>query len=187
MATAAHPLADEFTRIFREEHRTVRDTLLELLRAFQDRDAPRLRTLLSGAAAYVGPHFRYEEECLYPVLTEFLGEEHIEHLLADHDSAIGAAAQLVVLAGKDSLGDADVAEARKLIREILPHVSDCDGLSLLVEVLEDEKVKSILDARDRSLQAGLDLFRWANEVRERRIVTPAPPPGGPSSQDDSSS
>jgi hypothetical protein len=51
----------------------------------------------------------------------------------------------------------------------LPHVSDCDGLSIMVERLSEEKIRSILDARDRALQAGLDLLSWANEVRARSL------------------
>lgn len=49
----------------------------------------------------------------------------------------------------------------------MPHVSDCDGLSIMVERLPTEKVQSILDARDHSLRAGLDLLQWAKQVRTR--------------------
>lgn len=166
-------LAEEFTTIFRDEHRTVRDALLDLIRAFQDRDKARVRSLLDQAARFVGPHFRYEEEALYPALVEIFGDEYIERLFQEHDSAIGAAGRLVELAGRDPLTDEEVAEATRLLRGILPHVSDCDGLSIMVEVLGEGKVQSILAARERSLLAGLDLLSWAGEVRGRPIVAPA--------------
>ncbi len=165
--------ADEFTQIFRDEHRRVRDTLLELIAAFEARDEARTASLLEQAAVLTGPHFRYEEEALYPALVQIFGEAYIEHLFGDHDRAIGGAKRLVELAGKTPLEDDDVEEAIGLVRSILPHVSDCDGLSIMVELLEDGSVQSILDARAGSLEAGLDLLRWAREVRERPIAVPA--------------
>lgn len=165
-------LADEFTRTFRDEHRQVRDALLNLIQAFRERDVTRIRSLLSQAAALTGPHFRYEEESLYPALVEIFGEAYIAKLFRDHDRVIGSAKKLIELAGKETLADTDVATAIGLIRGILPHVSDCDGLSIMVERLEEEKVRSILEARARSLGDGLGLLGWADRVRNRPVVAP---------------
>lgn len=67
-------LSDQFTQIFRDEHRKIRDTLLALIRAFQERDKTRIKSLLNQTATCTGPHFRYGEEALYPALTEIFGE-----------------------------------------------------------------------------------------------------------------
>ncbi|MFQ5857393.1 MAG: hemerythrin domain-containing protein [Anaerolineae bacterium] len=165
-------LADQFTQIFRGEHRKIRDALLDLIAAFEERDKARVQSRLNQAAVLTGPHFRYEEEALYPALVEIYGEEYIEKLLGDHDTAIGTAKQLIELAGKDPLTDDDVAKATRFIRSILPHVSDCDGLSIMTEVLAEEKVSSTLDARERSLAEGLNLLEWADKVRDRPVVVP---------------
>ena len=166
-------LADEFSQTFREEHREIRDTLLDLIRAFEGGDRLRIGQLLGRAATLTGPHFRYEEAALYPALVEIFGEDYIEQLFGDHDRAIGGAKRLGELAGQAALSDEDVTEATRIIRAILPHVSDCDGLSIMVEVLPDEKVQSIFDARDRSLEEGLDLLAWADRVRPRPVAAPA--------------
>jgi hypothetical protein len=160
-------LADRFTQIFRQEHRQVRDLLLELIEAFEARDLPRVRDLLGQVAALTGPHFRYEEEALYPALTAIFGGGYIEELFRAHDRAIAGARRLVELAGKAELTDAEVAEAVGIVRGILPHVSDCDGLSIMVERLPEDQVQAILDRREASLAAGLDLLRWAETVRRR--------------------
>lgn len=165
-------LAEQFTQIFRDEHRQIRDVLLELIEAFQSHDKARVQVLLDQTAAYTGPHFRYEEESLYPALVEIFGQGYIEELLRDHDRAIGTAQRLLELAGKESILDEDAAEATRLIRSILPHVSDCDGLSIMVERLPDEKVQTILDTRDRSRQAGLNLLQWTEQVRNRPAIRP---------------
>lgn len=166
-------LADEFTHIFRAEHRVVRDTLLELIQAYQRREHARITALLTEAAAFVGPHFRYEEEALYPALIDIFGEEYVEKLLSDHDQAIGTARHLVELSGQEALSDEEVARATRLVRSILPHVSDCDGLSIMVERLPEETVAAILAARERARQAGLDLLQWAGQVRTRPRVAPS--------------
>ena len=166
-------LADHFTQVFRAEHREIRDTLLDLVEAFQDRDKARIQELLHQTAVLAGPHFRYEEESLYPSLVTIFGEEYIEKLLGDHDRAIGTAQRLVGLAEKDSLTDDEVREAVRLVRSILPHVSDCDGLSIMVERIPDQDVQAIFTAREHAVSAGLNLLRWASEIRRRPIVLPA--------------
>lgn len=105
-------LSDHFTRIFRQEHRQVRDTLLDLVQAFQKRDRDRIASLLTQAAVYTGPHFSYDEESLYPLLEEIFGREYIEKQLCDHDRVIGTAKKLIELAGKDRLTNDDVATVR---------------------------------------------------------------------------
>lgn len=162
-------LADRFTKIFREEHRQIRDTLLDLIEAFKARDRDRIQALLEQTAKLAGPHFRYEEEALYPALVEIFGQKYVESLLGAHDGAIGTAQKLVELAGKASLSDEEVTQAVELIRDVLPHVSDCDGLSIMVERLAEQTVQGVLDARERSNAAGVDLLRWSEEIRTRPV------------------
>lgn len=166
-------LAEKFTSIFREEHRQVRDLLLGLASAAKDRNKARFQTLLGELAGLTGPHFRYEEESLYPELTAFFTDEYVEKLYGDHDMAIRSAKKLVELAAKDNLSDDDVQTAVRILQSIMPHVTDCDGLSILIETLPDEKLQKILDTRDRAGARGLDLLAWADSERERAL------PGAP--------
>jgi len=165
-------VAERFTQMFREEHRVVRDALLDLVQAFRNRDNARIQSLLGQAAAFVGPHFRYEEEALYPGLVGIFEKQYVEELLGAHDRIIGTAKKLVELAGKVPLTQEDVAKGIHYIGTILPHVSDCDGLSIMVERLPEQKVQEVFAARDRALAANLDLLTWAAKVRERPAVMP---------------
>jgi len=166
-------LADDFTKLFRTEHREVRDALLELVDAFSERDHERIGTVLARVADLTGPHFRYEEESLYPALIGIFEQAYVEYLYEAHDGAIERARTLVELAGRETLSDEDVALATHLIREILPHVSDCDGLSVMVEVLPDEDVRGVLAARERTGEQGLDLLTWAATARARPVAVHA--------------
>lgn len=112
---------------------------------------------------------RYEEESLYPALVKVFDDTYIESLLNDHDRVISGAKRLVELAGKEERSDEEVAEATDLIRKILPHVSDCDGLSIMVEVLPAGNISQIFESRSDALDEGLALFDWADQTRRRPV------------------
>lgn len=162
-------LADEFSQTFRDEHRQVRDALFDLIDAFRSHDRERAAGIVERIAVLTGPHFRYEEESLYPALVEVFGPSYVESLIDDHDGAIAGARRLAELTSVP-IGDDEAVEGTAIARSILPHVSDCDGLSIMVERLDEDVVRSIFDTRARSLETDLDLLTWAGEVRRR----PAP-------------
>jgi hypothetical protein len=166
-AVAAVSPFDRFAAVFREEHRVVRDLLLDLVDAYDRRNPARARKVLSELARITGPHFRYEEEALYPSLVPLFGPEYIEKLLGDHDFAIGSARRLVEPTDGRGLSEAETSEAVRLTRGILPHVSDCEGLTIMVELFPEAALESVLDARARAREASLDLLTWARDVRTR--------------------
>lgn len=161
-------LTQEFTDLFRAEHREVRDLLLALVDAFQLGDAPRARSLVGEIAAAAGPHFRYEEEAMYPQLVDIFGASYVSKLFSDHDGAIRNARELLELVRRDAFTADQIERGVELTRQILPHVSDCDGLSIMVETLPDQQVVEILQTRLDALRADLDLLTWAATTRERR-------------------
>lgn len=165
-------MSDAFSKLFREEHRAVRDALFELSDAFDAADGERAGELLGTIAQLTGPHFRYEEETMYPLLVQVFGPDYISALIDDHDVAIATARRLVELAGGD-LSDDEIIEAKRLTQAILPHVADCDGLSIMVETLDDDQVAAIFAKRDETLAADLDLLTWDATVRTRPVLVAA--------------
>ncbi len=165
-------LADRFSETFRDEHRAVRDALFDLIDSFRSHDRERAAALVERIAGLTGPHFRYEEETMYPALVDTFGADYVDSLIDDHDGAIAGAGRLAELVSAP-IGDEEAEEGAAVARSILPHVSDCDGLSIMVERLDDAVVRSIFDTRARSLEANLDLLTWAAEVRRRPVLSPA--------------
>jgi hypothetical protein len=161
---------ERFVDGFRNEHRAARDIFLGIGQALRDRDPRRIGDLMAKANAGIGPHMRYEEEEMYPSLAVLYGADYIERMLEDHDRAFGVAVRLMDLAAHDPITDADVVEGNRLIQGMLPHVTDCDGLVLAIEVLPEERQRAIFAARDRALDEGLSMMEWG----ERRGRQPIP-------------
>ncbi|MGH7932428.1 MAG: hemerythrin domain-containing protein [Candidatus Binataceae bacterium] len=155
----------QFAEVFKNEHRAIRDSLLNLIQAFRNRDVSKVNYFLTQAAALAGPHFRYEEEAFYPALIDVLDEEQVRKLISDHDRAIDAARNLARLAARNELTEQDAQSGAKYTRSLLPHVFECDGLSIMAELLPEEAMRQVLDSRDHSRGANLDLLRWANTAR----------------------
>lgn len=149
---------------FREDHRKVRDGLLEITDALKEKDVERARKILNHLNVVVGPHFRYEEETLYPTLRVFLGE-HIDQLISEHDNAIETARTCAELLKKDTLTDEEADEAANAARTLLVHVSNCDGLSILSERLKQQEIDDLADKLIAAREIGLTLFDWADNIR----------------------
>jgi hypothetical protein len=163
---------DRFVEGFRDEHRAARDALLGIARALRARDRDAIGKLMMELDAGVGPHMRYEEEVMYPALTAVFGTDYIERMLEDHDRGYGMGARLMEIASQDPITEEGIEEGVALIQRQLPHITDCDGLVLAIEVLPEERQLAICRARDRALAEPITMTAWG----ERRGREPIPAP-----------
>jgi len=130
-------VVQEFTEVFRAEHRQLRNLPLELAGAFGDRDAGHARALIAAVAEAAG-------------------------------GAIRNARELQRLAGHGELTEEQAGRGTELTRRILPHVGDCDGLTIMAEALPGDAADRILPAGKAAQKANLDWLSWAATARERR-------------------
>ncbi len=161
MAQKLDPIAE-----FREDHRKVRDSVLEIAEALRNRDIKKAREVLGRLDAMVGPHFRYEEESLYPTLRKFLGE-YVDDLLKEHDSAIETARACAELLSKDELTDEEAREAERQAMALLVHVSNCDGLAILSERLDEKELDALGEKFAEAREKGVPLLEWAEKIRSK--------------------
>jgi hypothetical protein len=141
---------EQFTEVFRDEHRQLRDMLLGLIDAFQSSDSERVRQGIEEMTAHAAPHFQYEQQALYPALADVHGDSYVEKLLEEHAEALEAALQLAELAEQEELDEEAAEYGLDLVRQLLPHVSDRDGLVVMVEVLEPAAIEKIHKAQKES-------------------------------------
>lgn len=153
---------------FREDHRKVRDGLLDLAGAAEKGDLNKARTTLGAIDALVGPHFRYEEEALYPAMKEFLGE-YVDRLIEEHDGAIKTAKTAAGLLSKPSLTKDEAKAAANAARALLVHVSNCDGLNILAERLSKKQLDDLAKQYQKARDANLPLIKWADTIRKRKV------------------
>ncbi|MEW6141797.1 MAG: hemerythrin domain-containing protein [Chloroflexota bacterium] len=152
---------------FREDHRKVRDGLLNLAGAAEVGDLDKARKILGDIDTLVGPHFRYEEESLYPTLREFLGD-YVDTLIGEHDGAIETAKTAARLLSQSTLSGEERKAVSKAARALLVHVSNCDGLNILTERLSPGQLDDLGTHYAESRGAGVPLLRWADTIRNRR-------------------
>lgn len=151
---------------FRDDHRGVRDNLLDIINALEAKDVTQAREILGKLDTAVGPHFRFEEEAFYPALRVFLGE-YVDELLKEHDGVIETALTCANLLEKDSLTDEEAKQAAQAARALLVHVSNCDGLAILSERLKPEELDELGEKFESAREAGVPLLQWAESIRKK--------------------
>ena len=159
MTTRLDPIIE-----FREDHRKVRDSLLDLASAAEAGDVAKARDALGQIDVLAGPHFRYEEETLYPAMREFLGD-YVDELINEHNGAIDTAKTAAKLLSQSSLSKEEGEAVARAARALLVHVSNCDGLNILTERFSQEKLVELGDHFAQSRSAGVPLLRWADTIR----------------------
>ncbi len=158
----------------RSDHVKVRDALLALLAAVKERRVEDALEILVQLDKLTGPHFRFEEESLYPALRQFFGDRYIDGLIGAHDRVIAAAKRLAEVLGKGQLLEHEVEELAELIRrDVLPHPVECDGLGLFAERLPAEDLQRIAANLEASRNAGVPLLEWAATIRGRSATPTA--------------
>jgi len=152
---------------FREDHRKVRDGILGIAEALDAKDVRKAREILGNINVLVGPHFRYEEESLYPALKKLLGE-YVDQLFGEHDGVISTAKTAATLLAKETLTEEELALAKKAALGILVHVSNCDGLAILSERFSKEELEGLGARFEGARKAGVPLIEWADTIRKRQ-------------------
>lgn len=146
---------------FREDHRKVRDGLLQIIEALKAKDVSKAGDILGNLNTLLGPHFRYEEEVLYPALRVFLGE-YVDQLISEH-----TAKACLELLNKGRLTDKEGEEAAKAARALLVHVSNCDGLAILSERLGEKDLQNLGEKLLSMRKEGVSLLDWAEKIRKK--------------------
>ncbi len=115
--------------------------MLELIKALNKKDVQKSLELLILLDKLGGPHFRFEEETLYPILKKFFGEKYYQYLLKVHDRVIANAKKIVEIVGKGYITEDEARMLISMVRsEILPHPIECEGLTLLMGRLSEEEL-----------------------------------------------
>ncbi len=160
---AEHPLFAQF----KEEHREIRDTVYALVAALREGRVPEARRQLDRLNRLAGPHFRYEEETMYPALRSYFPRYYIDEKIKDHDGAIETGRYLAPLLQQDELTPQQREEAAERALALIIHVSDCDGVAVIMERLPEADLVRIAANREEAYRQNVPLLEWAQSIRGR--------------------
>lgn len=163
-------MKDFFTE-FSNDHRQIRDLIMDLMSAFTRKETNEANSLLEKFNSIAGPHFLFEEQCLYQELIPVYGLEYIDKLYVDHDLLIARIKTLKKLIEKKDLTDEDVEKGLNLLRGLLPHLSDCEGLTIMVERFDQKEIDRIFASLKNARLMNTDLLDWADKGRLRRQLS----------------
>jgi hypothetical protein len=134
---------------FRHDHWRARAGLLRVIQALESKDYDEAKDMLSRLDDLTGPHFRFEEEALYPALRRFLKEyvnrvlNTLDRLLEERKALVDAMHSNAELLEQGPLGDEEIARVADTVRALLAHVSDCDRLATLLEGLKPQEFERL--------------------------------------------
>jgi hypothetical protein len=157
---------DEFKDMFEEEHQWAETHMRTLLDSLDQFEPERAEQAIEQLNNILGPHFRYEEEALYPALRDIHGRIYVKRLYDSHEGTIHAIRKLKRWLNNNEFTRGNVSEAVELINGwMLPHVSDCQGLSIVFEDLSEETLKDVAEVRQEALDEEVPLLEWADTIR----------------------
>jgi hypothetical protein len=143
---------EKFEAVAHAEHRRMLELLAALEMASGSRSTDRILRLVSELRAVAVPHFRYEQQALFPQLTSALGPDQVEGLYITQDETVAALNRIEALAEPGPIGESQAAEARRLVRAARASVVSCDAACDDVE-LQPADAERVLAARERVLSA----------------------------------
>jgi len=165
-------MKDFFTE-FRNDHRQIRDLIMDLKSAFIRKEMSEAGNLVERLNSIAGPHFLFEEQCLYQELIPVYGMEYIDKLYIDHDLLIARIKTIKGIIEKKDLSDEDVEKGLNLLRGLLPHLSDCEGLTIMVERFDQKEIVRIFASLKNARLMNTGLLEWSDKGRKRKelIIT----------------
>lgn len=149
---------------YRDEHRLIRDSVLAIIDAGARGEVEEARAMVEQFDDAIGPHYRYEEEVLYPLMTRFLGEDRVEELIGEQADSIDAVREMKALLDDGTLTREQETELIEQMYTLMGHIYDCD-VAILMETLTDEEMAEVAQGVDRCHEEDLSLLQWAETVR----------------------
>lgn len=152
----------------KSEHDQINDTLLDMISALMREDLTQFKKLLKSFDEKAGPHFRFDEEAVYPSLVGIYYPGYLVKLYTDHDLAIARYNLLVDLFRKDNLTQSDFAEGIRHVRMIIHYISGCQILPIAKIPLDEEQIKRLKSIHKKSLSDNMGLTTWSDTQRNRK-------------------
>jgi len=115
-------------KAFVEDHRHLTQGFRQLLDAIRERDVPQMIKLADRIDTVAGPHIRFEETVLYPLVREQRGSEYAQQLYREHRVAVCALRDILTHDETSPWTDADWKRLEEQVQTALDHTVSCGTL-----------------------------------------------------------
>lgn len=151
-----------------QEHDSILNILSKISCSLMTEQLDELKNLLNRFDEEAGPHFRFDEEAVYPSLVDVYYPGYISKLYTDHDLAIARFNQLKHLFAKPEPNASDFYDGIRQARMISQYITSCDILPIGHIPLNDQQIKKISSIHKRAKTENLSLICWSDTVRKRK-------------------
>lgn len=153
-------IQEKFIKAFKQEHQQILDRLLALKDAIEKTDTDLASNLVEELDQIMGPHFRVEEEALYPMLVEYLGDENVKELLSEHQRAVETLYNFKKCINNKTWLSQHREEALNKLQGFFMHVTGCDGLSIIIERFSEQQKAKLANHLDIVHSEARPLTQW---------------------------
>ena len=151
-----------------KEHDQIREVLQKLSISMMMEDVERFKKLLVKFDQITGPHFRFEEEAVYPALVDIYYPRYISKLYTDHDLAIARFNELNKLVNKEKFSESDYISGIRHLRMMDHLITGCEILPIKNIPLDDQQIRRLKTIHKKSKEEKLGLISWSNTRRNRK-------------------
>jgi hemerythrin len=161
---------EEFLAQLKKEHDSILDILLKMSRSLMLEEVNHFRELLKKFNEEAGPHFRFDEEAVYPSLVDAYYPGYLAKLYTDHDLTIARYNELKKISSKPELNQEDFYNAMRHVRMMSQYISNCEILPISCIPLSEQQIKRIKAIYKKSRLESVNLNSWAISERNRKLL-----------------
>jgi len=151
-----------------KEHDQIREMLQKLSISIMMEDVARFKELLVKFDKITGPHFRFEEEAVYPALVDIYYPGYISKLYTDHDLVIARFNELNNLLNKEEFSGSDYISCIRHLRMMDHYITGCEILPIKKIPLDDQQIRRLKAIHRKSKEEKLGLISWSDTRRNRK-------------------
>jgi len=151
------------------EHKKIRNTMLDIGESFEKGNLLSGMKLLGSINGLVGAHMKFEDDILYPMLRRSFGES-IDSLIDEHTEVRVASTHLAETLSNFHLSEMEqIVEGWWDIMPLLNHVDNCDTALGKMKKLSKQENYNLGEKLSEARSLKIPMLAWAKELDDYNL------------------
>lgn len=163
-------MSQELITNWKKEHQELLDLLFDIISEIKAGKIEHAWVLMEEFSGKAGPLLRFEEEVVFPHLTQIISKKNVDILFQEHDDMIKTFEKLYLVLNKNQYTKEELDTAIEMAEYTLLRIASHEGLELFFERLSDSALREIVEEKDKIYKEGIDLHKWIETIRERKVL-----------------